>query len=286
MKGNNRLKIFALIGYPIGHTLSPYMHNAAFLKLKIKALYIPLLVEPKRLKQALGILRKNSIGGFNVTIPHKSTCMRYLDRIGGLASMIGAVNTVVVKGKKFFGYNTDATGLIKSLKQDLGVNAKDKKCLLIGAGGAGRAVAFILAKEGAREIYIRDVVKGKAVSLAKNIKRRFPGCKVFNVQRTAYSVQRKIFNSIDLLVNATPLGMKKTDPLPINPKLLHTGMAVYDLVYNPSPTKLVKEARKKKIKAINGLGMLLYQGAKAFELWTGRRAPVGVMRRALLEQIK
>ena len=270
----SKLKLFALIGYPIGHTLSPYMHNAAFSALRIKALYIPLSVEPKRLKQALRMLRVSGICGFNITIPHKSTCMRYLDKIGRLASMIGAVNTVVVRRKKFSGYNTDAAGFIKSLKQDLGANAKNKSCLVVGAGGAGRAVAFALAKEGAREIYIKDAIKSRAASLARNIRRHFPGCKIGSAS-----------HSIDLVVNATPLGMKKKDPLPINPKLLHKNMAVYDLVYSPSPTRLVKEARKKRAKAVNGSGMLLYQGAKAFELWTHRKAPVGVMRKALLKHI-
>lgn len=271
----DRLKIFALIGYPVGHTLSPYMHNTAFSKLKIKALYIPLSVEPKRLRQTIKILKDADIGGFNVTIPFKSICMRYLDRVDKLASMIGAVNTVVVKGKRLIGYNTDATGFIKSLKEDLKFTPKNKSALLIGAGGAARAVAFALAKEGAKEIFITDIVKTKAVSLAKNIRKYFPKCKIKST--TNYD--------IDLLVNATPLGMKKSDPLPVNPKLLHNRLLIYDVVYNPSPTKLVKTAKKRKIKAVNGLGMLLYQGAEAFQLWTGRRAPIAVMRKALLEHI-
>ncbi|UCH12369.1 MAG: shikimate dehydrogenase [Candidatus Omnitrophota bacterium] len=271
----DRLKIFALIGYPVGHTLSPYMHNAAFSKLKIKALYIPLSVEPKRLRQTIKILKDANIGGFNVTIPFKSICMRYLDRVDKLASMIGAVNTVVVKGKRLIGYNTDATGFLKSLKEDLKFTPKNKSVLLIGAGGAARAVAFALAKEGAKKIFITDIVKTKAVSLAKNIRKYFPKCKIKST--TNYD--------IDLLVNATPLGMKKSDPLLVNPKLLHNRLSIYDIVYNPSPTKFVKTAKKRKIKAVNGLGMLLYQGAEAFKLWTGRRAPVAVMRKTLLEHI-
>ena len=267
----DRLKIFALIGYPVGHTLSPYMHNAAFSKLKIKALYIPLSVEPKRLRQTIKILKDANIGGFNVTIPFKSICMRYLDRVDKLASMIGAVNTVVVKGKRLIGYNTDVAGFLKSLREDLKFTPKNKSALLIGAGGAARAVAFALAKEGAKEIFITDIVKTKAVSLAKNIRKYFPKCKIKST--TNYD--------IDLLVNATPLGMKKSDSLPVNPKLLHNRLSIYDVVYNPSPTKLVKTAKKRKIKAVNGLGMLLYQGAEAFQLWTGRRAPIAVMRRAL-----
>lgn len=278
MGEKNKVKLFALIGYPVGHTLSPYMYNAAFSKLGIKALYIPFQVEPRRLNQTLKIFKGSGICGFNITIPSKSVCMRYLDRIDKLASMIGAVNTVVVKGKKLFGYNTDATGFIKSVKEDLRVNLKNKNCFIIGAGGAGRAVAFALAKEGVKEIFITDVIKTKAVALVRNIRRYFPKCKVKSTQLAA-------IKSCHLLVNATPLGMKKTDPLPIDPKNLHRNLAVYDLVYNPSPTKLVKIAKKKKIKAVNGLGMLLNQGAEAFQLWTHKKAPVEIMRRALERRI-
>ncbi len=279
----DRLKIFALIGYPVGHTLSPYMHNAAFSKLKIKALYIPLSVEPKRLKETIKILKGAGIGGFNITTPFKSTCMRYLDRVDKLASMIGAVNTVVAKGRRLIGYNTDATGFLRSLREDLRLAPKNKSTLLIGAGGAAKAVAFALAKEGAKEIFITDIVESKATSLARNIRKHFPKCKTKPI--TIYDIRYTIYE-INLLVNATPLGMKKSDPLPINPKLLHNRLSIYDVVYNPSPTKLVKVAKKRKIKAVNGLGMLLYQGAEAFQLWTGRRAPVEVMRKTLLEQMK
>ncbi len=208
--------------------------------------------------------------------------MRYLDRVDKLASMIGAVNTVVAKGRRLIGYNTDATGFLRSLREDLRLAPKNKSTLLIGAGGAAKAVAFALAKEGAKEIFITDIVKTKAVSLARNIRNHFPRCKVEFVSRISYLVSR----NIDLLVNVTPLGMRKTDRLPVNPKLLHNRLSIYDVVYNPSPTKLVKVAKKRKIKAVNGLGMLLYQGAEAFQLWTGRRAPVEAMRKALVEQIK
>ncbi len=279
---SSKLKLFALIGYPVAHTLSPYMQMRAFSRLKIKALYIPLAIEPKRLAQAIKMLR-NGTSGFNVTIPHKSACMRYLDSVDKLARMIGAVNTVVVKDKRLFGFNTDATGFIKSVKEDLGVALKGKTCAVIGAGGAARAVAFALANEGAKEIYITDVVKAKATSLAKNIKRYFHKCKIEVV--TQYSTLNTQC-PIDLLVNATPIGMKKSDPLPIDLEILDKAKAVYDLVYNVSPTKLVKKARQKKIKASNGLGMLLYQGAEAFQLWTHKKAPVEAMRKALKRQIK
>ncbi|MFH0731384.1 MAG: shikimate dehydrogenase [Candidatus Omnitrophota bacterium] len=279
---NSKLKIYGVIGYPLGHTLSPYMHNDAFSKLKIKAIYLPLSVEPKNLKSAINTLKTAGICGFNVTIPFKTSCMRYLDRIDKLVSMIGAVNTVVLKKNKLSGYNTDAAGFIKSLKADLGFSPKGKSVFVLGAGGAARAVCFALAKEGAREIFIVDVIKSKAVSLARNIRKNFPKC-LIEVVTTSQS--HNVTSRADLIVNATPLGMKKTDPLPINPKLLRKGLAVYDLVYNPSPTKLVKAAKAKGVNAANGLGMLLYQGAEAFKLWTRRKAPVEVMKQALERHI-
>lgn len=257
------------------------MHNAAFAKLKIKALYIPFSVEPKALKKTLKVLKASGLSGFNVTIPYKSACIKQLDKTDKLASMIGAVNTVVARKDKLVGYNTDATGFIKSVKEELKINIKNKTCYLVGAGGAGRAVGFALAKEGAKEIYIKDVARTKAISLARNIKKHFPGCKVFS----DFRLQTSDFRPIDLLVNATPLGMKKNDPLPIDMKLLNKTKAVYDVIYNRQ-TELVKYARKRKIKAVNGLGMLLYQGAEALELWTNKKAPIGVMRRALLENMK
>ncbi len=278
---SSKIKLFALIGYPVAHTLSPYMQMAAFSRLKIKALYIPLAIEPKRLAQAIKMLRSGT-SGFNVTIPHKSACMQHLDSVDKLARMIGAVNTVVVKNERLFGFNTDATGFIKSVKTDLKITLKNKACLVVGAGGAGRAVAFALAKEGAKEVFIVDVQKAKAVSLVRNIKKYFPKCRI------EASSQHSILNAqynIDLLVNATPLGMKKTDPLPIDLKILNKTKAVYDLIYNISPTRLVKTAKQRSIKASNGLGMLLYQGAEAFQLWTHKKAPVEVMRKALKRKI-
>jgi len=259
------------------------MHNAAFSKLKIKALYIPLSVELKKLKQTIKELKTARIGGFNVTIPFKSACISSLDKIDKPSQAIGAVNTVVIKNNKLFGYNTDATGFIKSVKEDLKLNLKGKRCILLGAGGGARAVGFALAKEGAKQIFITDIEKAKATSLARNLRKYFPKCEAIYITKS--KIQDLKFET-DLLVNATPLGMKKTDPLPVNPKILHKKLAIYDLVYNPSPTKLVKEAKKRKAKAANGLGMLLYQGAEAFKLWTGKAAPVGVMRRTLETVIK
>ncbi|MBN1405364.1 MAG: shikimate dehydrogenase [Candidatus Omnitrophica bacterium] len=271
-----KLKIFALIGYPIGHTLSPYMHMRAYAKLNISAIYIPLLVEPEKLKETINALKRSRIDGFNVTIPFKTACMKYLDCTDKFASMIGAVNTISITNNKLTGHNTDASGFLKALKQELKFNPKNKSCLVVGAGGAARAVCFALAKERARKIFITDVIKSKAVSLAGNVKKYFPKCEISTTPGEA----------VDLLVNATPAGMKKSDKLPIDAKILQKGLKVYDLVYNQSPTKLVKKARQKGLIAQNGLSMLLYQGAEAFEIWFKKKAPVDAMRKALNKQAK
>jgi len=276
-------KLFGVIGFPIKHSLSPYMHNGAFNKLKIKAAYLPFEVNKSKLKEAITALKRGGISGFNVTIPFKTECMRYLDKVDPAAKNIGAVNTVVSTKGKLKGYNTDCSGFIKSLKEELKCNPKGKKILIIGSGGAAKAIAFGLAKEGAELIYTYDIVRAKSNELAKGLKKRFKAssAKVLSKRGIADAI-----SDCALLVNCTPLGMHKNDPLPIDPKLLHKGLKVYDVVYTPQVTKLVSAARRKKIKAIGGIGMLLYQGVLGFELWTKKKAPVSLMRKILLEQLR
>jgi len=276
-------KLFGIIGFPITHSLSPYMHNGAFNKLKVKAAYLPFEVNKNKLKEAISALKDGGISGFNVTIPFKTECIKYLDNIDPLAKKIGAVNTVVCKGKKLKGYNTDCSGFIKSLKQELKFNPKKKNIFIIGSGGAAKAIAFGLAKEGARHIYTYDIMSKRAKDLTKGINKAFKASLAEVVLRK--DIPKAIADSL-LLVNCTPLGMKKQDPLPIDPKLLHKRLKVYDVVYKPQNTKLIITARKKGIKAIGGIGMLLYQGVLGFELWTKKKAPVSLMRKILLEQLR
>ncbi|NQT95530.1 MAG: shikimate dehydrogenase [Candidatus Omnitrophica bacterium] len=276
-------KLFGIIGFPIKHTLSPYMHNAAFNKLKIAAAYLPFEVKKAKLKEAISSLKENGLSGFNVTIPFKSACMKYLDKIEPTSKAIGAVNTVIVKGKKLIGYNTDYTGFIRSLKEELKFKPKGKTIFIVGAGGAARAACFGLAKEGAKKIYAYDIIKPKAKELVKGAKRVFRNCDIDVCSKK--DVKDAICDS-DLLVNCTPLGMGKSDPLPIDIKFLHKGIKVYDVVYTPLETKLIKLSKQKGIKACGGAGMLLYQGVVAFELWTKKKAPVTLMRKALLDNLK
>ena len=275
-------RLFGVIGSPLGHTLSPYMHNAAFRKLKLNAAYLPFAIKKDKLKEAMAAFRSPPIAGFNVTIPFKSECIRYIDSIDPVAKKIGAVNTVVVKNKRLKGYNTDYSGFIRSIKEDLKFRPEGKRVFVFGAGGAARAVVFGLLKEGASSISIYDIVGKKAKALSKSAKKSF---KRTAVKSCSAREIKNLVKEADLLINCTPLGMKKGDSLPVDIKFLHKKIKVYDIVYNPLETKLIKSARKKGIKAAGGINMLLYQGAEAFELWTKKKAPIALMRKVLLEHL-
>ena len=272
------MDLYGIIGYPVKHSLSPTMHNAAFKALDIKAKYEKIPIKPEDLEDFL--LNNKKYKGFNITVPHKVRAMEILKNIGNLVhrqvadskyiEFCGAINTVEREGEKFVCTNTDVIGFMSSLKQDLKFDHKDKGVLLIGCGGAGRAVIAGLSN-GVRKIYAYDVNKD-AIKSAEKLQcisdKEIPG----------------IVKECQLLVNATPIGMKKTDVSPIDKKILHNNMAVYDLVYNRE-TQLIKDAKSLGLPCSGGLGMLLYQGAHAFEFWTGKKAPVEVMREALLKAI-
>jgi len=279
------MDIYGVIGWPIKHTLSPLMHNAAFKKLGIDAEYQAFEIKPENLKEFIEKASERGIRGLNITVPHKETCMAFLDSIDPLADSIGAVNTIVIKDARLNGFNTDAQGFITALREGLGFEAKGKSVFIIGSGGASRAVSFGLAENGAGKIVITDLFSEKAASLAENIKRRYPLCKVCVLNSKKLYIKEDL-NGADLLVNATPIGLKEDDPFLFDESIFRKGLFVYDLVYNPEKTRLVELARKKGLKASGGLGMLLYQGAKSFELWTGKKAPIGVMRETLKSSLK
>jgi len=279
------MDIYGVIGWPIKHSLSPAMHNAAFKALGIDAEYRAFEVLPDGLEKFFKGLFENGVKGLNVTVPHKEKCMQFLDSIDPLAVSIGAVNTVAVKGKKLSGYNTDSLGFIEALEKDLGFKASDKRAFVLGSGGASKAVCFSLAENGAKEIIITDLFIDKVQLLKDNLKKFYPECNVKVIGPKELYTEKDLGNS-DILINATPVGLKEEDPVLFKEGSLKKGILVYDLVYNPEKTKLVKMAQEKGIKASGGLGMLLYQGAKSFELWTGKPAPVEIMRKALSSALK
>ena len=278
-------KIVGIIGYPLGHSLSPAMHNAAYRQLGLDYEYVPFEVPPEDLREALKGMRALHVAGFNVTIPHKETIVPMLDEVTKLARFIGAVNTVENQEGKLIGFNTDGPGFIESLKEDAAFDPKNKKVVVLGAGGASRAVSAMLAEVEVKSLTITDVAEEKAKGLVEYLgsSSKVP-CHLI---RIGSAEMKREIEEADLLVNTTPVGMHpkiKESPLPGNIKL-NKKTLVYDLVYNPSETELLKTAKKSGCKTCSGLGMLVRQGAIAFTVFTGEEPPVDTMwdaaRRAL-----
>lgn len=278
LKITSKTKLYVLIGDPIEHSLSPVMQNAAFETMGVDAVYLALCVQRSTLFQVIDCLRALNILGFNVTIPHKVSIIKYLDDMDEKVSTIGAANTVVNRGGKLIGYNTDGTGALAALR-DAGVDPSGKRVLLLGAGGAARALAFSFA-EVAEKVTVLNRTALKAESLAKDV-RRVTGAEILYGELNSSTLEKEVPDS-DLLVNATSVGMNPIqDKTPVDAKLLGPNLVVFDIVYSPHETRLLKDARAAGAKRVNGLGMLAHQGAQAFEIWTGIEAPVTTMTGAL-----
>lgn len=274
MKLSGRTKITGLFGYPVEHTLSPAMHNAAFEALGLDYTYVAFPVHPDYLKDAVRAIKALNLRGVNVTIPHKEKVIPLLDDIDEEASFIGAVNTIVNSDGRLKGYNTDGRGFMQSLSEH-GISVERKDIIIIGAGGASRAISYYLCQK-TEELFLYDVDKEKAKRLAEDLK------KVCNNASALEDIGNT--DRFHILINATPLGLKKEDPLPFNTAPLGPDQIVCDLIYKE--TKLLEEASKKGCVTLSGLGMLLWQGVLAFELWTGRQPPVEIMRKALRNSLK
>ena len=273
-------KLYGLVGFPIKHSLSPCMHNAAFSALKINARYKLFELEPNQLGGFLGSLKQKNICGFNVTYPYKEEIIAFLNSKSLGVREIGAANTVVVERcGKLKGFNTDYLGFMAHLKE---LKLKPKKVALIGAGGAAKAVSFALAKAKITQLCIYDIDKFRALSLFKKLNSSFPKTKFDLASR----LEDLKISDKDLLINASVVGVHQTDPCLVAPQDLHAGLFVYDLIYSPLQTKLIILAKERNLNFSNGLGMLLYQGAFAFEHFSGRTAPVKIMEEALLKGMK
>jgi shikimate dehydrogenase len=275
---------YGIVGHPVKHSLSPAMHNAAFKALGLDADYALFDVAPEGLIDFLKAMPGRELSGVNITIPHKIAAKDYIEKNGTLdenARRLGAVNTVKVTSGHLHGHNTDVPGFYRSLVEELKFEPEGKNVFILGAGGAARAIAMYLGN-GPRSIYVTDIDSIKVDELKSHYKK-------FYDEKKLYIVSGKDVNAAigecQLLVNATPIGMKESDPLPVDAEALRPGLYVYDIVYNVPRTKLVMEATKKRLHAITGLGMLLYQGAVAFEIWTLKKAPIDVMRKALKEAL-
>ncbi|MFX0103980.1 MAG: shikimate dehydrogenase [Candidatus Hodarchaeota archaeon] len=275
-----RTKVLCVIGYPIEHSMSPIMHNAAINELKLDFIYIAFNILPKNLSLAVKGFRTFNIMGINVTIPFKQKITKFLDEIEPTAQKIGAVNAIKNEEGYLIGRNTDAEGAMKAFV-DAGYSIAGKNILLLGAGGAARAIAYITAKE-ADKIVIANRTEKRAMKLANELK-KYSNTNIEGKNNSA-SVLKVESKKTDILINTTPVGMYPNVQLsPINAEFLHEDLIVYDIVYNPLETKLIKDAIKKGCKTISGLDMLVNQGALAFEWWTNKKPNVNIMKNKIIE---
>jgi shikimate dehydrogenase len=266
-------RLAAVVGFPVRHSLSPAMHNAAFAELGLDWVYVACEVAPDAAAAAFAGVRALGFGGLSVTIPHKAAALAAVDEVSDTAHAIGAVNTVVrLTGGRLRGENTDGAGFLASLA-DEGFDPAGRRCSVVGAGGAARAVVHALAGAGAAEV----VVVNRTATRAEEVAALARGAGRVGVAADVAGV--------DLVVNATPLGLSGSDALPFDPDLVGSGQLVVDLIPNPAMTPLMRAARERGARVAGGLGMLVHQGALAFALWTGRPAPLGVMRAAAVQAL-
>ena len=290
-------RLCAVYGFPVRHSASPAMQNAGLATLGLDWRYTAAEVRPEQLAEAIAGAQAMHYVGLNLTVPHKLLALDMVDVLDESASEWGAVNTILFEGQtesgdwralhefetapenvRSHGYNTDADGITQSLREDLGMEVRGESILLLGAGGAGRVAALKIAATGVKDLFLINRTASKAEAIAAEIRERFSAVNVSVGYPPA---------EVDLVLHATSLGLKPDDPLPYDPAAFSLGKtrAVYDMVYRPAETPLLTAAAEAGCKTANGLGMLLHQGAKALEIWTGQSAPLDVMRTALKEAI-
>lgn len=269
---------YAVLGHPIGHSLSPIMHNASFDSLGLDAIYLAFDVHPDRLMNTLEAMRDMGFRGVNLTVPLKEVAFRGLAACDDTASLFGAVNTVAFREEGLVGYNTDGYGFLTAAQEAFGPSVHGESVFVLGTGGAGRALALTCASKGAKQIVLTDVDLDRSRRVAEEIVRHYPE---MAVQVVDVKDQTEAAHASQLIIQSTPVGMKPTDPSLLGPEAFHSGQKVYDLVYMYPETALLRTARTAGAQIANGLGMLLHQGARAFQIWTNTEADVVAMRKAL-----
>jgi shikimate dehydrogenase len=282
MATSGKTKVYGVIGDPVAHSLSPAIHNAAFQHLKLDCVFLAFRVKSTEVENALRGMRGLGILGLNVTMPHKHSVVASLDEVDATAKFLGSVNTICNRDGRLIGYNSDGVGALNALRENR-VALKGKKILLLGGGGAAKAIAYALVpKVGEVVMLNRTVENVKPFVEAVNQKL---GKKIVCGVLSAKSVKKNIAGA-DLVVNATSVGMfpNVTETL-VPPNLLRRGLAVMDIVYHPVETQLAKDAKAAGSRVVSGIEMLIYQGAASFEVWTGFQAPVEVMRKAALSRL-
>lgn len=280
LKIDAKTKLYGIFGNPVEHSLSPILHNAVFKRLKMDCVYMAFRVEPGCLGLAFEGMRSIGIRGVNVTIPFKEDAVNFVDEVPeDLDRLTGAINTVVQKDGRLYGYNTDGLGFLQALHEELSFKPQGKDVLVIGAGGAARGVVFALAHAGADRIFICNRSRERARGLAEYASTYFSETEIVSLESFGDMPDKKM----DLVINATSCGMKGNQDLPMDWGLIREPKAAYDLVYTPSETLWLKEAKRIGIPCANGLGMLVAQGAISFERWTGKKEGV---REAMREALK
>ena len=277
-----------VLGDPVEHSLSPQMQNAALEAFQLAMQYARFRIAPGELEEALRLLRGLDFTGANLTLPHKVAAATFVDELDPFARSVGAINAIRVEGEKLIGFNTDGPGFARAIRQEFSVDLRDLRILLLGAGGgAGRAIAHQCAAEGCERLVLVNRTAEKAEQLATELKQSFAEARVAGpvprlqaIPWDEHALRQQIAN-VDLVVNATSLGMKRADPPVLSATILAPHLMVYDTVYTRARTPLLVAAEEAGARGANGLSMLLHQGALAFERWFDRDAPVEAMRAAL-----
>lgn len=262
--GGPNTSIAAVIGDPVSHSLSPRLHNAAFVALGLDWTYIACQVPKGHGAKAIEDMRILGFRGLSVTMPHKSEAAAAVDALSSTAEKLGVINCVRVENKRLVGENTDGIGFLESLKSQMGIEVDGLRVVIIGAGGAARSIALTLVENGA-SVGICNRTEAPARKLVEL------------VGNSGSVVEKEAIKEAELIINATSLGMNAKDPLPFDPNLMQGGQRVVDLIYKPAKTALLEEAESRGAETLNGLGMLLYQAGAQFRLWTGEEPPINAM---------
>lgn len=283
MNLSGHTKPFAVLGHPIGHTLSPVMHNASIQALDFDGIYLALDVHPDRLMEVLPAMELMGFAGVNLTVPHKEIAFRGLDKLDESARLFGAANTVEFTKDGMVGHNTDGYGFLKALEEAFGKTVKGDSIFVLGCGGAGRATALQAAKEGAKSLVLADIDAERVQRLEDEVKALVPTVEI--AQALDKTAQVELCRTCDLVVQASPVGMKKDDPSLLPSEAFRAGQRAFDLIYMYPETAFLTTAREAGAEIANGLGMLLHQGARAFEIWTGVEPSIPAMRKALEDAV-
>jgi shikimate dehydrogenase len=279
---SGKTRICGVIGDPIEHTLSPTIHNAAFNHLKLDFVFLAFRVRANDLENVMRGIRGLGIHGLNVTMPHKNKVIDYLDEMDPTVKFLSSANTILNREGKLSGFNTDGVGALQALREN-GVDLSEKKVLLLGAGGAAKAIAFSLTPE-VGELIILNRATEKATKLAEEL-RQISNKKIVTGSLSKDVISQNMADS-DLLINATSVGMHPAaDQSVVSPQSLRSALTVMDIVYNPIETKLAKDAKAAGAKVISGVEMLIHQGAASFKIFTGKSAPIAVIRKAALNKL-